>query len=50
MKTDIASGSDIEKFTVAFYEKVKQDEIIGFIFNDIVKMNWEHHIPVVVDF
>jgi hemoglobin len=50
MKTDIASRSDIEKFIVAFYEKVKQDETIGFIFNDVVKMDWEHHIPVIVDF
>ncbi|MES2847812.1 MAG: group III truncated hemoglobin [Bacteroidota bacterium] len=50
MKADIASRNDIEKFIVAFYEKVKHDETIGFIFNEVVKMDWEHHIPVIVDF
>jgi hemoglobin len=50
MKPDIASRSDIEKFINAFYEKVKQDETIGFIFTDVVEMDWPHHIPVIVDF
>lgn len=50
MKTDITCRADIEKFIVAFYEKVKADETIGFIFTDVVKMNWEKHIPLIVDF
>ena len=50
MKTDITCREDIEKFIVAFYEKVKADETIGFIFTDVVKMNWEKHIPLIVDF
>ena len=49
-KTDISTRADIEKFIINFYEKVKKDETIGFIFNHVVKMNWEHHIPIIVDF
>jgi hemoglobin len=47
---DIESRDDIEKLIINFYEKVKQDKTIGFIFNDVVKMDWLHHIPVIVDF
>lgn len=50
MKTDIVRRADIEKFIILFYEKVKQDATIGFIFNEVVHMNWDHHIPVIVDF
>ena len=34
----------------SFYEKVKQDSVIGSIFNDTIKVNWEKHIPVMSDF
>jgi len=50
MKKDIESRTDIEQLIVAFYEKVKLDSTIGFIFNDVVEMDWPHHIPVIVDF
>lgn len=50
MNPDIATRADIEKFINCFYEKVKLDTTIGFIFNDVVKMNWVQHIPVIVDF
>lgn len=33
-----------------FYTKVRQDAVIGPIFNDIAKVNWEHHLPVMYDF
>jgi len=48
--SDIESRADIEKLVIHFYEKVKQDKTIGFIFNDVVPMDWPHHIPVIVDF
>ena len=49
-KPDITSRADIEKFITRFYEKVKMNEVIGFIFTDVVKIDWEHHIPVITDF
>jgi hemoglobin len=50
MKKDISSRADIEKLIVDFYEKVKLDTTIGFIFTEVVPINWAHHIPVIVDF
>ncbi len=50
MKPDILNRKDIEKFIRVFYEKVQQDTVIGFIFNVVVQMNWEKHIPLIVDF
>lgn len=47
---DIQSRIDIELLMVTFYEKVKKDDTIGYIFNDIAKINWEHHIPIICDF
>ena len=48
--SDIESREDIEKLIFQFYEKVKLDTTIGFIFNEVVAMDWPHHIPVIVDF
>jgi len=50
MKKDIENRQDIQLLVNSFYEKVKQDPEIGFIFNDIVKVNWEKHLPVMYDF
>ena len=48
--SDIESREDIEKLIIQFYEKVKLDTTIGFIFNEVVKIDWVHHIPVIVNF
>jgi hemoglobin len=50
MKRDIESRKDIEHLIDSFYEKVKKDEVIGFIFNDVAKVNWGKHLPVMYDF
>jgi hemoglobin len=50
MKHDIQSRADIELLVVSFYEKVKKDPVIGYIFNDLAKVNWETHLPVMFDF
>ena len=50
MTKDISNRYDIEKLINHFYEKVKPDPTIGFIFTKLVPINWEHHIPVIVDF
>ena len=47
---DIRSREDIELLINSFYTKVKKDDTIGFIFNDIAKVNWEKHLPVMYDF
>ena len=50
MKRDIESREDIEKMVTLFYEKVKVDKPIGFIFTEVVSINWQKHIPLIVDF
>ncbi len=50
MKPDITTRADIEKFIIEFYEKVKADPTIGFIFTDVAYMDWDTHIRVIVDF
>lgn len=47
---DITTRKDIESLITRFYEKVRKDDTIGFIFNDIVKVDWEAHLPIMFDF
>ena len=50
MKKDIQTREDIELLVRSFYEKIKKDSLIGPIFTDIAKVNWERHLPVMYDF
>ncbi|MEP6746201.1 MAG: group III truncated hemoglobin [Bacteroidota bacterium] len=50
MRGDIKNRVDIETLVKAFYEKVKLDPVIGYIFTDIAKVNWGKHLPVMFDF
>jgi len=50
MKKDIEERNDIELLVNSFYDKVKADPVIGFIFNDIARVNWKKHLPVMYDF
>jgi hemoglobin len=50
MKHDIESRKDVEQLVNLFYDIVKQDPVIGFIFNDVAKVNWDKHLPVMYDF
>ena len=50
MLPDIQNRSDIKRLIDSFYDKVKQDDTIGYIFNDVAKVNWEHHLPIMYDF
>lgn len=47
---DIQSREHIELLIHSFYNKVRKDDTIGSIFNDIAKVNWEQHLPVMYDF
>lgn len=49
-KRDIETRGDIETFIQSFYKKVIVNETIGVVFTKIFPINWEHHIPLIVDF
>ncbi len=50
MLPDIQSREDIVRIVDTFYERVKQDELLGPIFMEKAKVNWEKHLPVMYDF
>jgi hemoglobin len=50
MKHDISNRTDIEQLVNTFYDKVQVDEVIGYLFNDVAKVNWEQHLPRMYDF
>lgn len=50
MKKDISSKKDIETLVDTFYMKVREDELIGSIFTDLARVDWEKHLPVMYGF
>lgn len=50
MTKDIKNRKDIELLINSFYDKVKEDAVIGFFFTEVVQVNWEKHLPVMYDF
>jgi hemoglobin len=49
-KPDIKNRSDIEKLVNVFYDKIKTDAKIGYLFTEVAKVNWEKHLPKMYDF
>lgn len=50
MKPDIKNRSDIEKVVNNFYETIKTDSEIGYLFTEVALVNWEKHLPIMYDF
>ncbi len=42
---DITSPEDIEHLIRAFYSDILKDEVIGYIFTDVAKLDLESHFP-----
>lgn len=49
-KSDITNREDIILLVNTFYNKIKKDEIIGYFFNDVAKVDWNRHLPVMYNF
>ena len=50
MNRDITNPEDIELLVNSFYEKVKTDQTIGYIFTKVAAVNWEEHLPKMYSF
>lgn len=50
MKKNIEKNADIRLLIDSFYEKIKADDIIGPIFSDQTKINWNKQLPVMYQF
>ena len=47
---DITTQADIIELVNAFYKKVQNNELIGPIFNEVVKDHWDEHLPKMYKF
>jgi hemoglobin len=50
LKKDIQHRLHIQLLIDSFYSKVRNDDQIGWLFNDVAKVDWEHHLPRMYDF
>ena len=44
-KPDIVGRAEIETLVNTFYQRVRSDETLGFIFERVAQTNWETHLP-----
>lgn len=47
---DITTREDIEILVQKFYQKLTKDDVIGFFFTDIAKIDLSKHLPKMYDF
>ncbi len=50
MMNDIETRTDIDLLMRVFYERALSDEVIGYIFNDVAKLDLQIHRPIIGDF
>lgn len=42
---DIEGRVEIERLVNRFYDKVRNDDLLGPVFNDVAKVDWDEHLP-----
>lgn len=47
---DIRNEEDITTLVHAFYGKVEENERLGYIFDEVANVDWDEHLPKMVDF
>lgn len=47
---DIENRQDIDRLMREFYVRALADDVIGFIFTDVARLDLEHHLPIIGDF
>jgi len=47
---DITSRSDIARLVNLFYDQVRDDDLLGPIFDDVAHVDWVEHLPKMYDF
>lgn len=48
--TDIQNPDDIKKLVDGFYTKVRADDLLRPIFEDVAQVDWAHHLPIMYQF
>ena len=47
---DITSRDDIERLVRAFYARATTDEVIGYLFTEVARLDLEAHLPIMFSF
>jgi hemoglobin len=47
---DLVDREDIVVLVNRFYDRIRKDGKLGPVFNEVVKINWETHLPKMYDF
>ena len=50
MLKDIGNRNDVILLVNTFYDRIKDNPILGHIFVDIIKVDWEKHLPKMYSF
>lgn len=50
MRPALETRAQLETLVDRFYARVRQDPLIGPVFDEVAKVNWEEHLPKIVDF
>lgn len=49
-RPDLANRDDIVRLVNRFYERIREDEKLGPVFNHIAAIDWDTHLPKMYDF
>jgi len=50
MNRDLETRADIDHLMREFYSRATSDNVIGYIFTDVAKLDLDHHLPIIGDF
>jgi hemoglobin len=50
MKNEILNLTDVKQLVDTFYEKVREDELLNPIFNNVIKEHWPEHLEKMYKF
>ena len=50
LRLDITDSRDVARLVNVFYDRVRDDDILGPIFDDIAHVDWATHLPRMYDF
>lgn len=45
VRANLATHDDVVRLVNAFYDRVRVDDLLGPIFNDIARVDWDAHLP-----
>lgn len=43
--SDIETRADVERLVDTFYDRIREDDLLGPIFNDVARVDWARHLP-----